>query len=108
MTAYFNNDYINGSFNLINNSKIDFFVNSTKLIDRITVQYRFDVKILGVDSRLSDSTEYSNFMQKTFDICNFLKNPMQTDPIAYLFYKLVPLSKNSKLFNKCPIPPVIV
>lgn len=107
MTAYFNNDYINGSFNLVNNSKIDFFVNSTVRIDRLIVEYRFDVKVLGADSRLSDSKEYTNFMHKTFDICTFFKNPMQTDPIAYLFYKLVPSNKNNKLFNKCPIQPVI-
>lgn len=106
MSAYFNPDYANGSFYIENNTKINFFANILIPIDRLLIEYRFDVKVLGVDSRHSDLQKYSNFLQKSIEICTFLKNPLQSDPIAYLFYKLATSDKNTKLFDKCPIPKV--
>lgn len=106
MSAYFNADYITGSFYIENNTNINFFANMKVPIDRLLIEYRFDVKVLGTDSRPSDSQKYSNFLEKSIEICTFLKNPRQSDPIAYLFYKMVISDKNTKLFDKCPIPMV--
>lgn len=106
MSAYFNPDYATGSFQLENNTKINFFANIIVPIDRLFIEYRSDVKVLGVDSRQSESQKYSNFLQKSLEICTFPNNPMLSDPIAYLFYRMVISDKNSKLFEKCPIPKV--
>lgn len=82
-------------------------MNTTVPIDRVLIEYGFDVKILNADSRPSDLKGYTNLVNNTLDVCAFLKNPMQVDPISYLFYKIFALEKKNKIFNKCPIQPVI-
>lgn len=106
MTTYFNKDYGTGSIHVENQNKFNVLLNVMVPIDRILIEYNLDVKILNGDSRPSDSKGYTNFINKSLEVCTFLKNHMQTDPIAYLFYKIIILDKKNKLFNKCPIQPV--
>lgn len=106
MTDYFNTDYVNGSIHLENN-KFFGLINTMVPINRLLVEYSLDVKVLGVNSRPYDLQGYTNFINNTLEICTFLKNPMQTDPMAYLLYKIAISDKKNKIFNKCPIQPVI-
>lgn len=105
VTIFCNSDYANCTTQITNNTKLDFELKLFKPIDQVILAYRFDVKILGHPSEMH---EFTNYMNKTYDMCKFLKNPMLIDPLLGMFYKIAAANKNSKLFTMCPIRPVYI
>lgn len=52
-----------------------------------------------------DSATFSNFINKTVDLCSFLRYPL-LDPLVTLFYDGVKANPHNKIFESCPIEKV--
>lgn len=58
--------------------------------------------VFMVNYQTADATSYENLVNKTMDLCTFLRYPL-LDPLAKLFFDAVKSKPKNRMFESCPI-----
>lgn len=83
----------------VENSVINGEITVHKSTNRLTIHYQLNVKVTNDPNR---SNGYTNFMNRTIELCDFFANPA-SDPLHWMIFREIVANKNHKIVTKCPI-----